>query len=125
MTRITLFTACLSMTLAACSGHSVRTAGEAPSIETSQLNFKLASGTYRCEAGMRVDVARHPATPERMQLNWQGKTYALVRDNSASGLPRFEESKSGLVWIDLPWKGILLDGQTHKPLASECSPVAV
>lgn len=59
-----------------------------------------------------------------MQIKWQGRDYALVRDSSASGLPRYEEAKGGLVWIDLPWKGVLLDGRTHKPLASECSPAA-
>lgn len=124
MTRFTLLAALLSAVLAGCSSFSFHSASEAPRGEASPLDFELASGTYRCEAGMRVDVARHPAAPERMQIKWQGRDYALVRDSSASGLPRYEEAKSGLVWIDLPWKGVLLDGRTHKPLASECSPAA-
>ncbi|MBL8442495.1 MAG: MliC family protein [Zoogloeaceae bacterium] len=126
MTRFTLLPALLSTVLTGCSIFPFQSASEAPPKETaaSPLDFKLASGTFSCEAGLRVDVARNPATPNQMQINWQGRSYALARDSSASGLPRYEEARGGLVWIDLPWKGVLLDGRTHKPLASECTPTA-
>lgn len=127
MTRFTLPAALLSTVLTGCSIFSFQSAGEAQpkEIAASPLDFKLASGTFSCEAGLRVDVARNPATPDQMHINWQGRSYALARDSSASGLPRYEEARGGLVWIDLPWKGVLLDGRTHKPLASECMPTAV
>lgn len=126
MTRTTLLTALVPMILAGCSSFSFHSKAEAPREEAvaSPLDFKLATGTYRCEAGMHVEVARDPASPDRMQINWNGKSHALVRDSSASGLPRYQEKVGGLVWIDLPWKGVLLDGRTHKPIASECSPAA-
>ena len=60
------------------------------------------------------------AVNNRIQLSWNGGQYQLERDPSYSGLPRFEDVASGLVWIDLPWKGLLLDGRTQKPLANEC-----
>ncbi|NMG74857.1 hypothetical protein GPA25_08825 [Aromatoleum diolicum] len=91
-----------------------------PSTEQQQLEFKLASGTYRCDMGQRVEVQRAPGDNQLIQIGWTGKRYQLTRNPSHSGLPRFEDSRSGLVWIDLPWKSILLDGQTNRPLASEC-----
>jgi len=91
-----------------------------PSTEQQQLEFKLASGTYRCDMGQRVEVQRAPGDSRRIQIGWTGKRYELARNPSHSGLPRFEDNHSGLVWIDLPWKSMLLDGQTNKPLASEC-----
>jgi hypothetical protein len=58
----------------------------------------------------------------RIQLGWDGRTYQLERDPSHSGLPRFADASKALVWIDLPWKGLLLDGKTQKPIANECRP---
>ncbi|MCC4116790.1 MliC family protein [Aromatoleum toluclasticum] len=85
-----------------------------------QLEFKLASGTYRCDMGQRVDVQRTGGNANQIQIGWSGKRYQLARNPSHSGLPRFEDDRSGLVWIDLPWKSILLDRDTNKPLASDC-----
>jgi len=95
-----------------------------PAPSNAQLELKLSSGNYRCEQGLRVQVQREmrDRVNHRIDIGWNGSTYRLERDYSHSGLPRFEDTTSGLVWIDLPWKGILLDGKTGKPLASECRP---
>lgn len=90
------------------------------SVDNQQLEFKLASGTYRCDMGRRVDVQRSTGDAHQVQIGWSGKRYQLARNPSHSGLPRFEDEHSGLVWIDLPWKSILLDRDTNKPLASDC-----
>jgi hypothetical protein len=95
-----------------------------PAQSNAQLELKLASGVYRCEQGLRVQVQREmrDRVNHRMKIGWNGNTFLLERDYSYSGLPRFEDTTSGLVWIDLPWKSVLLDGKTSKPLASECRP---
>ncbi len=93
--------------------------------DNSQLEFSLASGSYHCEHGVRVLVEREirDRVTYRIIIGWNGNNYRLERDHSYSGLPRFEDSSSGLVWIDLPWKGLLLDGRSNRPLANECRPV--
>ncbi|HRP97779.1 MAG TPA: hypothetical protein PL143_16170 [Rhodocyclaceae bacterium] len=88
--------------------------------ENGQLDFELNSGLYHCEWGLRVDVLRDITTRDRILIGWNGGRYQLDRDPSFSGLPRFEDRAHGLVWIDLPWKGVLLDGKTQKPLANDC-----
>lgn len=88
----------------------------------TQLNLNLASGNYLCEEGVRLRVERQvrDSVTYRVHIGWNGGHYWLDRDPSYSGLPRFEDRSSGLVWIDLPWKSVLLDGRTNKPLANEC-----
>lgn len=92
-------------------------------MRNGQFDFDLASGDYSCEHGVRVGVQREmqASVNNRVNIRWNGRQYQLQRDpTSYSGLPRFEDPVSRLVWIDLPWKSVLLDGRTHKPIASEC-----
>lgn len=96
-------------------------AGKAP-VVNPQLQLKLASGVYRCELGRSVGVQRDARNANRIEVAWEGNRYNMQRFDSHSGLPRFEDRNSGLVWIDLPWKGMLLDGGSGQPLANECKP---
>lgn len=117
--------AALTLSLTACVAPPTATPTASPahqSTTSGQLELKLASGSYRCEDGIRVQVDReiHDQVNHRIKIAWNGTSYRLERDPSYSGLPRFADSASGLVWIDLPWKSVLLDGRTNKPLANEC-----
>lgn len=91
-------------------------------VQHGQFQFALPSGVYRCEGGLQLHLRRvqDQAARQHIALDWQGRQYTLWRDPSSSGLPRFEDHGNGLVWIDLPWKGLLLNARTQAPIASEC-----
>ena len=88
--------------------------------QPQQLKFKLASGTYRCEMGKKVEIQRDARNPDAIEVSWQGNRHTLQRYDSTSGLPRYEDRQNGLVWIDLPWKSVLMDSKTGSPIANEC-----
>lgn len=132
MSRYLPICALLASLVAGCATHAPPappgpSAGivNVPGDASPQLDFKLASGTYRCEYGVRVDVQRDGRDANLILVGWQGASYRLLRNPSSSGLPRFEDATSGLVWIDLPWKSVLLDGKSGRPLVSECRGSAV
>lgn len=113
-------TAAAALVVSACTSPAPPATGGAAN-QGGSLNFKLVSGRFHCEQGIEVGIVRDSRNPSQLQIDWKGQTYAMNRNASYSGLPRFEHRSSGLVWIDLPWKGILLDSRTGRPLASECT----
>mgnify|MGYP003379615329 CR=1 FL=1 len=106
------------------AGNGQAGAGEAGLAPATQVNPQLAipvpSGNYRCELNARVDIKTDSRDANRIDVGWKGQRYSLVRYDSFSGLPRFEDKSSRLVWVVLPWKGLLLDGRSGQPLANEC-----
>ena len=113
----------LSGMLAACSTTGSQQTTDAARQESAkgrqnqQLKFKLASGVYQCELGQKVEIQRNA---NQIELNWQGSRHTLQRYDSSSGLPRYEDRQNGLLWIDLPWKSVLMDSNNGRPLANEC-----
>ncbi len=87
-----------------------------------QLGYALPAGRHVCELGHHVSLRRTAGDSANLDLEWQGKRYSMTRHRSSSGLPRYENQSSHLVWIELPWKGMLLDGRSGRPLANECKP---
>jgi len=108
--------------LSACAGYQVDPDPSMSVIDSKgQLDYNLASGEFECDHGHRVTMQRHEDNPDHMHLHWNGDRYTMKRDTSSSGLPRYEDDDKNLVWIELPWKGVLLDAQTQRPLANECT----
>lgn len=89
--------------------------------DRQQLNYQLSSGKYGCELGEKLEIQHEAGVANRIQVNWQGKLHTLVRYDSFSGLPRYEDRNNGLMWIELPWKGVLMDTNSGRPLANECT----
>ncbi len=74
----------------------------------------------QCELGRQVSVAGDIHLDSAIDLNWKGKQYRMQRVNTSTGALRFEDQISGLVWISIPSKAMLLDSKRGEPVANEC-----
>lgn len=82
------------------------------------LDFR--PGMYRCELNRSV-LVRH-VSPDRTTavLHWAKKDYTLRAVHARSGALRYEDAKSGLMFIVIVGKSLLLDTKKGAQLANEC-----
>jgi hypothetical protein len=78
------------------------------------------STEFNCELGNRLTIYRNEADNQHIAMRWNTKLLRMTRVATTTGANRFENSKNGLVWIDIPTKGMLLDSKKGRQLANEC-----
>lgn len=82
---------------------------------------KLDVGTLSCKQGIKFNVKRADVG-NNIDIHWQGKDYTLHNVKTASGAFRYEDASSGLVFIQVPAKVVLLNSKLGQRLADECKP---
>ncbi|HEY0878777.1 MAG TPA: MliC family protein [Zeimonas sp.] len=83
-------------------------------------NFKFPVGVYRCELNRSVDVRQVSPDMQSAVLSFDKKEYRLKAVHARSGALRYEDDKSGLVWLIIAGKSMLLDMKHGRQLANEC-----
>ncbi|MFZ6817726.1 hypothetical protein [Undibacterium sp. Ji22W] len=79
-----------------------------------------ADTEYKCELGNSLVMYAHPEDNQSLAMRWRNRLYKLTRVETSTGAHRFENQKVGLVWINIPSKGMLLDSRRGNQLANEC-----
>jgi hypothetical protein len=74
-----------------------------------------------CEHGHNFTMYGNVDDKRHIALRWKNRLSRLTRVQTTSGANRFENNKAGLLWIDIPTKGMLLDTRHGRPLANECT----
>jgi hypothetical protein len=113
----------LTALLAAC-GSSVPLADTKPDPTLPNLlkleptpSASLLTGNFYCELGNRVDLA---GAGSDVKLTWKGRSYPMTTVSTTTGAVRLEDKASGLVWIQIPAKSMLLNSKLGQQLANEC-----
>ena len=81
---------------------------------------KAASTEYKCELGATLTIFRNAEDDNYIALRYEKLVTRMKRVGTTTGANRFENKKSGLVWIGIPAKGILLDSKLGRQLANDC-----
>ena len=75
---------------------------------------------YRCEMNDALTIYTNTDDSEHIALRWKNHIHRLSRITTSTGADRFENKKAGLVWINIPSKGMLLDSKHGQQLANDC-----
>ena len=75
---------------------------------------------YKCELGNTLTIFRNDGDDNYIALRWHKVLTRMKRVATTTGAHRFENKRSGLVWIGIPAKGLLLDSRKGQQLANEC-----
>ena len=117
MRRPLIITACL-LALAATPARASGSDADAPAFNPASIAHK--AGVYKCELNRTVNV-RHVGEDLRTAvIHWNTRDYTLNAVNTHSGALRYEDVASGLVWIVITGKSMLLDTRLGRQLANEC-----
>lgn len=82
--------------------------------------FTMKKGVYRCELNRKVRVTKVSTDQSLAVLRWGKRNYTMRAVKARSGALRYEHKKSGLTWITVVGKSMLLDTKRGKQLANEC-----
>lgn len=93
-------------------------AAELPGLGKMVAAPALATGHFNCELGNRVEIESDGSSGASM--TWKGSKYAMVPVSTTTGAVRFENRASGMVWIQIPAKSMLLNTKQGAQLANEC-----
>ena len=80
----------------------------------------LEPGLYRCELSRQVVVRRVAADGQSVVIHWNKRDFTLTAVLSRAGALRYDDIVSGLAWITIPGKSMLLDTKKGAQLANEC-----
>jgi hypothetical protein len=75
---------------------------------------------YACELNNKVTIYKNEQDDAHIALRWKNRLQRLERVGTTTGALRFENVRTGLIWIGIPAKGILLDSKMNRQLANEC-----
>jgi hypothetical protein len=85
-----------------------------------KIDHRKHAGDYHCDHGRSIRIEAVADQTDVILLTWQGTQHRFVRVHSNSGAERFEELSTGLVWILIPDKAMLLSTNQGRALANEC-----
>jgi len=84
------------------------------------LRMVVETGHYRCELSRDVTIRSISQDRQTMVISWLGTDHTLNAVGTSTGAMRYENSASGLVWLVILGKSMLLDSKKGQQLANEC-----
>ena len=80
----------------------------------------VQAGLYRCHQGVQIIVKHIAPDFGSIVVQYKGKDHLLFAVDTATGAVRYQDQRSGITWIKIPSKSMLLDSKLGRQLANDC-----
>lgn len=77
-------------------------------------------GTAACEFNQTVSLAAIDGQPGHFKLGYKKAQYTMVPQETSTGAVRLEDARSGLVWLQIPAKSMLMNTKLGQRVADAC-----
>ncbi|NRT55231.1 hypothetical protein [Sphaerotilus uruguayifluvii] len=80
---------------------------------------RVLVGAQQCEFGQKVDLS--PADkPGYFHLNFNKRQYTMAPEPTTTGAVRLEDKHTGVVWIQIANKSMLMNAKAGQRMVDEC-----
>ena len=83
-------------------------------------SLTLKPGNFHCELNQNVLVEKVSADHKTAVLKWGKKNYTMKVVDTSTGALRYEDKASGMVWLMVANKSMLVNAKQGQRLADEC-----
>ena len=92
-------------------------------INATQLDIaaRVLTGKADCEFSQAVDVDAVADRPGMFKVSYKGQSYMMVPEETTTGAVRLFNRRTGMVWLQIPSKSMLLDGREGHRLVDRCT----
>jgi hypothetical protein len=97
-------------------------AGAAGPLSAGQMDAasQVFVGTAQCEFDNKITLSPVDGQPGHFKLQHKKATYTMVPQETTTGAVRLEDSKAGVVWLQIPAKSMLMNAKLGQRVADGC-----
>lgn len=102
--------------------NAVASATPAEPLSQGQLDVvdRVLTGVADCEFKQKISLEPLPAQRGHFELRFQKARYVMTPRETATGAVRLEDPQTGMVWIQIPAKSMLMDSRRGQRLVDHC-----
>jgi hypothetical protein len=91
-------------------------------VNANQLDIsaRVLTGRADCEFNQNVEVDRVPDHPGYFHVGFAKHRYVMVPEETTTGAVRLVDKKSGVIWLQIPVKSMLIDTKGGHRLVDAC-----
>lgn len=100
----------------AAATEAVEQVNEGQLAATNHVN----QGDADCEFKQQVSVQAVPDKPGHFHVGFKKRQYLMVIQETKTGAIRLEDKKTGLIWLQIPAKSMLMDARIGQRMVDGC-----